>query len=54
MVDLGATNSFVHNEVVYYLNATTVDMPATRATMADSSYVDCSTAVTIYLKLYIT
>ena len=51
MVDSGDTNSFVYSEVVQYLNATTVDVPAMRVTLPDGSYVDCSTAIPFYLKL---
>ena len=48
MVDSGATNSFEHSEAVQSLNATTVDIPAVIVTLADGSYVDCSTAVPCY------
>ena len=51
MVDSGATNSFVHSQVAQWLNAATVDIPAIRATLADSSFIDYSTAVPLYLKL---
>ena len=50
MVDSRATNSFVHNEVVQQLKATTVDVPTIEFTLTDSSCVNCSTAVTLYLK----
>ena len=52
MVDSGAPNSFVQSEVVQQLNTTTVDIPAMRISLADGSYIDCSTAITLYLKLY--
>ena len=51
MVDSGATNSFVHSEVIHLLNTITVDTPAMRVTLADNSYVNCSTALPLYLKL---
>ena len=51
MVDPGATNSFTHGEVIQKLNATTVDNPVMRITLADGSYIDCSTFVPLYLKL---
>ena len=44
MVNSGANNSFVKSYVVQQLNATTVDVPAMRVTLADGSYVDCSNA----------
>ena len=51
MMDSRATNSFVHSEVVQYLICTTVDVLAIRVTLADDSYVDCSTSIPFYLKL---
>ena len=51
MVDSRATNSFVHYKVVQYLNATSVDISAMRVAQADGYYIDCSTAVPLYLKL---
>ena len=52
MVDSGATNSFVYNEDVQQLNTTTVGVPAMKVTLADGPYIDCSTAIPLYLKLY--
>ena len=51
MVDSEATNSFVHSKVVQYLNATNVDIPAMRGTLADISYIDCSSTIPLYLVL---
>ena len=50
MVGSGATNSFMHRNVIQYLNATTVDVPAMRVTLTDGSYINCSTASPLYLK----
>ena len=52
MVDSGATNSFVHREVVQYLNITTGAGPAVRVTLANGSYIDCSIPIPLYLKLH--
>ena len=52
MVDFGATNSFIHSEIVWYLNATNVDVLAVRVTLANGSYIDYSIAVPLNLKLY--
>ena len=52
-MDSGATNSLVHSEVLQFINATTVDVPAMTVTLADGSYVNCSTAVPLYIKLYV-
>ena len=51
MVDARANNSFVHSSVIQYLNAETVDVPAMRVTLADSSYADCFAAILFYLRL---
>ena len=53
MVDSGATNSFVHSEVFQQLNTTTVYVPAMRVTKADNLFINCSTAIPLYLKLYL-
>ena len=52
MVDSGAFNCFMHSKVIQHLNATTVDVLAIKFTLADGSYIDCSTAATLYLTLY--
>ena len=51
ILDSGATNCFVHSKVVQQLNATTVDIPAMTVTLADCSFIDCSNAFPLYLKL---
>ena len=49
MVDSGATNSYMHSEVIQYLNGTTINLPDIRVTLADGSYVFFSNAIPLYL-----
>ena len=52
MVDSKATNSFVRSEAIQYSNTTTVDILAMRVTLANGSYIDYSTAIPLYKKLF--
>ena len=51
-MDSGAAKSFMHCKVVHYLNATTMGIPAMSVILADGLFIDCSIAVSLYLKLY--
>ena len=51
MVGYRATNRFVHNEIVQYLNAITMDVPAMRVILADVSFINCSNSFPVYLQL---